>query len=228
MDERYLLYQARQAIYALLQRLYQTSPDADLVAWLQAEHPFADFPVVLDETGTAALEQIEQALQDTPLSALQDDFRQLYIGPGRMSVPSWESVYRNEERTLFDVHTFQVREIYARHGMEFIHKNRTPEDSISTELEFMKILAGRLLQAVESEDTKGERILLEEQHAFLKQHLLAWTPQFVALNQKHAVTPFYAGLAAVLGAFLTWDRHVLEQLVPELAPEDSEHRKNAL
>jgi TorA maturation chaperone TorD len=217
MDERYLVYQARQAVYALLQRLYQNPLDAELMAWLTAERPFADFPVILDENSMAALEQMEQALQVTSLDALKEDFRQLFVGPGRMSAPAWESVYRNEERALFDIHTLQVRETYARHGIEFIHKNRTPEDSIAIELEFMKILAERLLQAVESQDAKGERILLDEQHAFLKQHLLVWTPQFTKRIQENAATPFYAGLGSVLRAFLVWDRHILEQLIADLA-----------
>lgn len=220
MDERYLLYQARQAIYALLQRLYQTPPDANLLDWLIADRPFADFPVVLDEAGAEALRQVEQSVQDATLTALQDDFYQLYQEPGHTAVSPWESVYRSEERLLFDVHTLQVRETYARHGMEFIHKNRAPEDSIATELEFMKILAGRLIQAVDSGDETAEHLLLEEQLDFLKQHLLVWTPQFIVQSQKHAVTPFYSGLAGVLGAYLVWEKRILEQLL-QLVPEVS-------
>lgn len=220
-DERYLVYQARQAVYALLQRLYQDPPDAALLDWLVADRPFAEFPVALDESGAAALIALEDALHTPSLEALRDDFDQLYLGPGRMAVPPWESVFRSEERILFDIHTLQVRESYARHGMEFIHKNRMPEDSMATELEFMKILAGRTLQAVESGDEQAEHILLEEQHAFLRQHLRVWAPQFAALSQKYALTAFYTGLAGVLAAFLAWDQRILEQLlqlVPDVTP----------
>jgi putative dimethyl sulfoxide reductase chaperone len=221
MNERILIYQARQAVYILLQRLYQDSPDPTLLNWLVTDRPFAEFPIALDDSVTATLQQVERASQTTTVEALRHDFRQLYVGPGPMRVPPWESVYRNEDRLLFDKHTLQVRETYARHGLEFVNKNQAPEDSIAIELEFMRILTERLLQAVDAGNRQTEWVLLEEQVAFLQKHLLVWMPQFVSLSQKHAETEFYAGLAGVLGSFLAWEKDTLEQLLSSME-EDSE------
>lgn len=217
MHERQLIYQARQAAYSLFQRLYQAAPDDALLHWLQTEQPFAEFPIPLDEAG-AALEQLQAACTETTASALRDDFRQLYIGPGAMQAPPWESVYRNEDHLLFDKHTLEVREFYARHGMEFIHKNEAPEDAMTIELEFMRILTERQLIALENNDPRAERLLVSEQLTFLQRHLLIWAPRFAKLSRHKAQTAFYIHLVDTLEAFLKWDAAALEEILG-LLPE---------
>jgi TorA maturation chaperone TorD len=219
MNERELIYQSRQAVYALLRRLFDTAPDPELHAWLVAERPFAEFPIVFPEDASHFLEQVDQASQQFTPEDLRQDFLLLFWGPGRMEAPPWESVYRNDERRLFDSHTLQVRETYARHGMEFVEKNKMPEDHIAIELEFMRILTERLLKALELGDETAERILLQEQLDFLNGHLRIWVPPFVGLVQQHARTAFYGGLAGVLTAFLDWDAQALEQLLAVLPQE---------
>jgi len=219
MNERELIYQSRQAVYALLGRLFDAAPDPELHAWLVAERPFAEFPVAFPDSAGRFLEQADQSARQHTAEELRQDFRQLFWGPGRMEAPPWESVYRNDERRLFDTHTLEVRETYARHGMEFVQKNKTPEDHIAIELEFMRILTERLLKALDLGDETAERILLQEQLAFLNDHLRVWVPTFVELIQKHTKTGFYGGLAGVLAAFLDWDAQALEQLLATLPQE---------
>ncbi len=221
MNERQLVYQARQAVYGLLQRLYKEAPDPDLHAWLVSSRPFAEFPIIFQDDPNQLLEQLDKALLEVTFKELKQDYIQLYIGPGRMEVPPWESVYRNDERRLFDTHTLQVRETYARHGMEFVRKNKTPEDHISIELEFMRILTERLLKAIDLKDEKAERILLQEQLEFLNKHMLVWVPFFIKLTQKAAKTAFFNGLAELLGKFLNWDVETLNQMLILLPASDA-------
>lgn len=221
MNERQLVYQARQAVYALLRRLYDDVPDAAFYDWLVAERPFAEFPIAFHDGADAIFQQVDQGSREVTFEELRQDFRQLYVGPGRMNVPPWESVYRNDERRLFDSHTLQVRETYARHGVEFVHKNKTPEDHIAIELEFMRVLTERLLKALEIGDEKAERILVQEQLDFLREHMLVWVPQFVSLTREHAQTAFYEGLAGVLSDFLDWEVETLEQVLDAL-PDDAD------
>ncbi len=221
MNEHIVLHQARQAVYSLLRRLYTAAPDVDFLGWLAEERPFADFPVMLDSAHTPDLQTVDESCQTVAEEALFEDFYRLYVGYGDMQVPPWESVYRNEDREIFDIHTLQVREVYARHGMEFVEKNKTPEDSMAIELEFMQLLCDRLLIALERDDVRAERILVEDQLGFLEQHLLVWTPEFVARSQKYAETPFYRGLAGVLLGFLRWDQGALRELLT-LLPENAE------
>lgn len=222
MNERLLIYQARLSVYALLQRLYQDPPRAELLEWLMAERPFANFPIQLDDEVQTDLKGMDSALTMNTLEDLRLDFMQLFIGPGPMLAPPWESVYRNEEHLIFDRHTLEVREFYARHGMEFIRINQAPEDSIAIELEFMKVLTERVLQALQMDDPEAERILLEEQQAFVRKHLLIWTPDFITMTQTRAATAFYAGLAGVLRGFLNWERQTLALLLDSLTVQGAE------
>lgn len=217
MNEREVIYQARQAVYALFRRLYTQALDADLLDWLRSERPFAQFPLALNGPSKGALKRLDQDSRKLPLQVLCDDFRQLYIGPGRMAVPPWESVFRNEERHLFDEHTLQVRATYARHGMTFVNKNKTPEDHVAIELEFMQVVTERLLKALDNDDLQAEGILLQEQAEFLQDHLLKWVPDFAKCTQQFAQTAFYTELAVLLEAFLTWDLALLGQLM-EMVP----------
>lgn len=221
-EERQFIYQARQAVYGLLGRLYQEPLTPTLHDWLKSERPFSDFPVTFEDGAVEHLQQVDGASQEVAYDDLRQDYIQLYIGPGNMKVPPWESVYRNEDRSLFDSHTLQVRQTYARHGMEFVKKNKTPEDHLAIELEFMRILNERLLKTLENDDEKAERILVEEQHAFLKDHILAWLPNFIRLSQEHALTPFYTGLAGVLGAFVQWDTNMVDRLLDVLPASAAE------
>ncbi len=222
MNERLLINQARLSVYALLQRLYQDAPRAELLEWLTVERPFANFPIQLDDEVQTDLEGMDNSLTANSLEDLRLDFKRLFIGPGPMLAPPWESVYRNEEHLIFDRHTLEVREFYARHGMEFVRINQAPEDSITIELEFMKVLTERVLQALEMDDPEAERILLEEQLAFLNKHLLMWTPDFITMTQTRAATAFYAGLAGVLRGFLNWERQTLALLLASLTAERAE------
>ncbi len=221
MNEHIVLYQARQAVYSLLRRLYTAAPDTDFLGWLAAERPFANFPVMLDSALAPDLQAVDEDCQTATEEVLSEDFYRLYVGYGDMLVPPWESVYRNEDHELFDIHTLQVREAYARHGMEFVEKNKAPEDSMAIELEFMQLLCDRLLIALERDDPRAERILVEDQLSFLEQHLLAWTPEFLARSQKYAQTSFYRSLAGILLGFLRWDQGTLHELLA-LLPENAE------
>lgn len=212
MNERLIVHEARQNIYALLQRLYQDSPDVALLEWLRAESPFVNFPVQLEGDAANALQQVDASLAKLDADDLRTDFRQLYVGPGPMTAPAWESVYRNEDHLLFDKHTLQVRAFYARHGMEFTNIHKEPEDALAIELEFMRTLAERSIKALNSQDSTAEQTLVNEQLLFLKQHLLVWVPRCVKMTQKHARTAFYSGLIVVLQSFLTWDEQTLTLL----------------
>lgn len=213
MDERSIVYEVRVNVYALLQRLYQDPVDSELLSWLVSERPFLEFPLELDETAAAALAELDADSLTATVETLRADFRQLFVGPGRMKVPPWESVYRSEDQLLFDQHTLQVREAYARNGMEFVKINEQPEDSIAIELEFMKVLTERLLRAVETNDQTAERLVLEQQQEFLKKHLLIWVPRFTKLTQKHAQTRFYSALAEILNGFMQWENATVTMLL---------------
>jgi TorA maturation chaperone TorD len=125
---------------------------------------------------------------------LKMDYTKLFIGLDILPTAPWESVYFNRERLVFQEQTIQVREWYARFGLQIERFNREPDDHIGLELSFVAHLASRALQAME-EDSESLEELLQAQRDFLTEHLLRWGPALAKLLKQHAKTDFYRGIA---------------------------------
>lgn len=126
--------------------------------------------------------------------ALENDRLRLLIGMGKVLAAPWESVYFSELRLVFQKETLQVREWYARYGLQAERINQEPDDHIGLELIFVSQLATRAAQALEQGETQAAEELLQAEDQFLTQHLLRWGPTFGRLVIEHAATDFYRGL----------------------------------
>ena len=131
---------------------------------------------------------------DTP-DLLMADFNRLFVGPGPLLVPPWESVHRGAGRFLFDHYTLAVRQFYARFKLEIPSRGREPEDHLGFEFMFMAHLCDLGLEASRSEDLEGSTTLLAAQREFLASHLATWVPGCLELIQQHSRTLYYRGLA---------------------------------
>jgi TorA maturation chaperone TorD len=199
-------------LFGLLERIFYIYPDWEERAWLQSlieeqvfsETPFAPKqPDVLE--GLRMLQTWSQGgLDDHAFDDLQRDYTRLFIGPGKIIVPPWESVYFNEERMIFQEQTLEVRGWYRRFGLEVEHLHREPDDHIGLELAFLVHLAQLGTAKLEE---GGQRANLEQilqaQKDFLSEHLLRWGPTFCDQVRDKADTLFYRGAALLTRGALT-------------------------
>jgi len=210
----------------LLGQMLYTHPERD---WLQAlagsdifaESPFAnDHPDVIE--GLAALRAWSEARQgvvdDATLSELKVDYAQLFIGTTtQMLVYPWESIYVEKEPFLFLESTLDVREWYARYGLEVINFKREPEDFIGFELSFLAHLSNLAVEAIERGDYDGLDDLLQAQRDFLSDHLLRWGFAWANKGVKVAETDFYRGIILLTRGALAGLAEVYEVDVPQTA-----------
>ena len=105
-----------------------------------------------------------------------------------------------------------VCRIYREHGLERGREADMHEDQIGLGCEFMAILTGRALEALETDDEEALEAALCVERDFLKAHLLNWVPQFTADVTATALTDFYRGLAKVTDEFIRMDGEFLEDL----------------
>ncbi len=145
---------------------------------------------------------------------LKSDQLRLFIGLDRVLAPVWESVYFNENRLVFQQQTLQVREWYARFGLQIERLNREPDDHIGLELNFVAHLAARALEAVE-EDAQAFEELLQAQRDFLSEHLLRWGPAWAKLVKQYAETDFYRGIANLTHGALLVAAETLQIQMPK-------------
>lgn len=203
-------FEIRSLIYSLLARLYQERPSAGFFGSLYREKMLTGIFGETDceaakEAGLAMERELALVLADGGhgLTALDEDFHLLFLGPGKLAAPPWESVYRSKEKLTFGEHTLAVRAVYRSFGLEYARKNQEPDDHISTELEFMAWLCRQA--AAPLADGAQAPAYSQAQRGFLQDHLLAWVPAFCQDIQDNGRTVFFRQLAALTDAWLAYD-----------------------
>jgi TorA maturation chaperone TorD len=145
---------------------------------------------------------------------LKSDQLRLFIGTDRVLAPVWESVYFNESRLVFQQQTLDVREWFARFGLQIERFNQEPDDHIGLELAFVAHLASRTLEVVDA-DAQTLEELLQAQRNFLSLHLLRWAPVWTKLVKHYAETDFYRGIAHLTHGALVAAADMLQIPMPK-------------
>jgi len=199
-------------LLSVLSKALQTYPEK---VWLQSlvkEDVFSESPLVGEHPDVQAglfllrawSTKNREGISEKNLQDLKVDYTQLFIGVEKVLAPSWESVYFNEDRLVFQEQTLQVRNWYRCFGLEPEKIHKEPDDHIGLQMSFVSYLAKLALQALEEQEQEKFEGLLDAQHQFLSEHLLKWGPYWCNLVSEHAQTDFYKGLALLTrGALLT-------------------------
>ncbi len=198
-------------LFGLLSRAFYTYPDQGEKTWLQSlieeqvfdEAPFAEGQRDVAEGLRMLRAWSEDGLDERAFEDLQGDYTRLFIGPGKVIVPPWESVYFNEERLTFQEQTLDVRGWYRCFGLEVERLRHEPDDHIGLELAFLVHLAQLGMGYLENGNQADLEQLLQSQKDFLSKHLLQWGPAFCDQLCDKAHTGFYHGLALLARGALT-------------------------
>jgi len=212
-------------LLGMLGRILYQEPDKNWLESLVKEDVFAEVPFgegqIEIENGQKLLQawtsQNASGITDKEFEAIKKDHLYLFTGVGKPLAPVWESVYFSEARMLFQKQTLEVREFYARFGLQAERKGNEPDDHIGLELSFMAHLASLVLQSLEKDNQPQTEELLQAQRDFLTQHLLRWAKAWAELVHKHAETDFYRGLAHLTVGAL----YAAELLVIEIPKEET-------
>lgn len=198
-------------VFGLLSRALYSSPDR---AWMEAlvrERVFEDVPFAGAQTDVvrglallAAWTAANQAgLTQEGFDAVQSDYTRLFVGPGKVGAPPWESVYFHDEEMLFQEETIQVREWYARFGLQIERLHSEPDDHLGLELAFLAHLAGQAVSACEQGEAEKLGRLTSAEQEFAAEHPLKWISAWCDRVATHARTDFYRGIALVAKGALT-------------------------
>jgi TorA maturation chaperone TorD len=212
--------QGRQLVYQLLARLYQEEPQKEILATMRQESFLEEMAKGSDNPNLVAgcrLMEAELDSRGSELQAyqqeLQEDYNRLFVGPGHLEAPPWESVYRSKEHLLFGEETLAVREFYRSFGLESKKKNREPDDHLGLEMEFMAWLSQAAAAKVQAGEDATE--FLQGQQRFLKEHLEQWVPALCSDIQGAARTEFFRGLALFTRGWLEADAAELEAVLED-------------
>lgn len=190
-------------LFGMLGKALQAYPEKEWLQPLVDEDVFSQSPLETKhqdyETGLSLLQSWSKKIWDVNavdrFEDLQVDYTRLFIGPGKVLAPPWESVYFGKNRSLFQQETLQVRLWYRRFGLESEKLHKEPDDHIGMELSFIANLSQRALRALEEKDETRFLKLLQAQRQFIAEHPLKWVSSWCSLVEEHSRTDFYRGLA---------------------------------
>ena len=137
------------------------------------------------------------------------EYHRLFVGPGSLPAPPYESVYREGWRVMGET-TLDVQRRYEEAGCVFVPSFNELPDHVAAELGFMAVLCEEETKAWEAEDLSEALAWLRRERAFLDDHLTRWLSAFSERLLASTEVLFYRELAGTLREFITLD---LERVV---------------
>jgi TorA maturation chaperone TorD len=192
-------------VCGLLGKIFYTYPEREWVQELADEAVFNEIPFGEKHADTIAgmallcdwSESAKGGMSDEAFYQLSADYTRLFIGPAKVLAPPWESVHVSYTGLTFQEETLDVRKWYARFGLQFEKLHKEPDDHIGIELAFLSHLSGSAVQAIEHEDEKEFKRMMNAQRDFATAHPLKWAPQWCRKLDTESQTNFYRGTALV-------------------------------
>lgn len=135
-----------------------------------------------DEKGTAqhALQLMSDSLQtEEGERSVHEDYRRLFVGPQRLLVPPWGSVWMDGEYALWGKSTVKLRAWMRGHGIRLSCDNE-PEDHVG----YVLLLCAHM--AAVDPEAMGD---------LLERYVRAWVPDYLEAVVESLPGSFYAGVA---------------------------------
>ena len=179
---------ALQALKDVVQLCGRPSAYASLAAWAQAAaHPEL---ARLAEESTHRLEEVEA------------DYNRMCIGPYRLLVPPYESVWRSGGRVLNNRFSAAVEYSYAQAGLASGGALKELPDYFGNEIEFLYCLSALSFHYRNAGDGEAASELEAMFIRFWAEHLGHWAPAFLQAVAENAQEPFWKEWSRVLAQVL--------------------------
>ena len=194
----------RSNVYALLALAF-SPPKTDTEKLYNA---ISDANASLHSPKTQPLETRDST--PSSFSNLASEYLRLFVGPGHVPCPPYESVHRKDrpkfERGLvMGPSTSDVRRMYASAGVEMSKKFNDLPDHVAVEMEFMHYLCNEELDLLEKKNTQRVKAMREMQRKFSEEHIKPWVETFADCVTKASTSLFYREAAKLLKTFTAED-----------------------
>jgi len=171
------------------------------------------------QAGRDAVELLCQGIDDIPAETdsaafdiLASEYADIYLTHGLNASPC-ESVWLDEDGLAMQEPMFQIRDWYARHGLEVENWRMRTDDHLVNQLQFVAHLLDK---------AKKMPADLAEPARFMDEHLLRWVGEFAERVGARCRTRFYAGVAGLTAAYLDELRDLLSEITGEPRPSAAE------
>jgi len=176
--------QLRMTGYSLLANLLHRPADSRMLQLL-SELAIPDIPM---DDMSMSWQLLKLAAQQNSLSAIDDEYHDLFVGLGHGEVIPYGSWYQTGY--LMDKPLAKLRRDLVNLGIERNSDVKEPEDHIAALCETMALLINRNTN-------------LQQQQAFYREHLANWAPRLFADIERAPSACFYQSVAHFGRHYLT-------------------------
>jgi len=177
-------------IYSLLAHLLRKAPDAEVIDWLANLDVEAPNELVQTTGMSAAWPLLKLASQKTLLTAVEDEYQELFIGIGHGEIVPFGSWFLTG--SLMEMPLAHLRHDLKVLGFQRDETVKEPEDHIAALLEVMTMLV------TENNHT--------EQAKFFNRHLDTWFERFCQDLKSAKSAVFYSAVAELAWQFLSIEK----------------------
>jgi TorA maturation chaperone TorD len=156
--------------------------------------------------GLALLENITEE----DITKASCEFNRLFVGPGKLLAPPYESSYRNPNGLLMQEETFKVREFYKKAGLAVAEANNQPDDHLALELELGCYLLMEWLKSIKALSQMDSYYYERLYHEFLQNHLQQWIFTHCDDVIKSSNTNICRGMALILKGLMELEQDELK------------------
>lgn len=131
------------------------------------------------------------------------------------SVSLYESVYTSPEKLIKQESWSDVKTFYLSNFFRRVDDDRTIEDHVSMELQFMGLLSKNIAECLETGKYEAAEAIMTTQLDFYRNHILRWVPELcdkVVKEGEKLHTLFYPAYAYMLKGFIAEDAAFLAEI----------------
>jgi len=197
----------RIALYALISRLMLIEVDKEFLDQIDSDDDISNlFP---NYKMWKKRDEFNQ--KDLIEQFYNVDFTNLFL----MHLVPYESFYTRDDQMIESGGDNPIVELYNEldFRVELSEARVISADHIGIELEFMYMLCVAQKKALDADDKDGVCELLEVQRAFLKEHLVEWTPLFLINMKRESRTPLYHDGAELTLEFILSDYEYVNEIL---------------
>jgi len=191
---------ARASVFNVFTALL-CQPEEDLI---QNGQVFDTLRLALDNVDPDCSEIVGRMLEAIKQSTAQElliEYTRLFVGPFKMLVPPYSSLYFGSE-TLMSDETVWVIDFYRKAGLKFDQETKEVPDHIAIETEFMYWLIHNEIKALDSGDRDRAFSLWEKQQEFFAKHYKKWTLEFCTKIATETNNEYFKLLSECFGKFI--------------------------
>ena len=151
-------------------------------------------------------------------SELNVEYNRLFVGPGHLPSPPYESVYKtkneeNKEGLVMGDATLDAKRQYLSAGITLPEDFTDLPDHIGVELDFMSCLCFEEASMLQKGNEEGATEVRKKQYEFLSSHLDNWITVFCEAVCTSTHSEFYQGIAQVSEIWVHFDKEELDLMV---------------